>query len=354
MTILDLLDQVVQKNASDLHLVLGCAPTLRIDGVLQAVPGTPLLNHETLKSLVDGILTEEQKDYVNANKEMDFGYTHKDQGRFRVNVYHAQGGLCAALRLIPKNIGTMAQLNLLPIFSEFSKFRQGLVLLTGPTGEGKSTTLAAIIEEINQTRTEHILTIEDPVEFIYQPKRSIVSQRELNNDTTSWQLSLRSALREDPDVVLIGELRDYETISLALTVAETGHLVFSTLHTSTAAETIDRIVDVFPASQQGQVRSQLAGSLKVVASQRLLPALGGGRIPAFEIMVATGAVRNLIREAKTFQIDNAIQTGLADNMILFEHHLKQLIEAGRISKETAIEYAFRREEIERVLSAVKS
>ncbi len=349
MNIADMLKLVVDKNASDLHLVLGSPPTIRIDGVLQNIPDTPALTHETIKTLVEGILTEEQKDFIQANKELDFGYQFQDKARFRVNVYMAKGAWCAALRLIPNTILTAEKLNLLPIFSDFSKYKQGLVLLVGPTGEGKSTTLAAIIEEINQTRSEHIVTVEDPIEFVYYPKKSIVSQRELNHDTTSWQIALRSVLREDPDVVLIGELRDYETIALALTVAETGHLVFATLHTSTAAETIDRIVDVFPAAQQGQIRQQLASSLKVVASQRLLPALGGGRIPAFEIMVATSAVRNLIREAKTFQIDNAIQTGVGNNMILFEHHLKQLAVSGRISKETAYENAFRREEMERIM-----
>jgi twitching motility protein PilT len=259
-----MLQMLVDRKGSDLHIVVGSPPCLRIDGALVPIEGSPILKREHAELLIHPLMTQEQKDYVVVNKEVDFGYQFKDQGRFRVNVYYELGSISAALRLIPNKIRTIDELQLPPIFHTFTQFKQGLVLLTGPTGEGKSTTLAAMIEEINQTRAEHVLTIEDPIEYVYQPQKSVISQREIHQDTHSWEIALRSALREDPDVVLVGEMRDYETIAAAITVAETGHLVLATLHTNSASQTIDRIIDVFPEHQQAQVRQQLAMTLQAI------------------------------------------------------------------------------------------
>ncbi|MBP7768478.1 type IV pilus twitching motility protein PilT [Candidatus Woesebacteria bacterium] len=349
MNIHDILDQLVQVEGSDVHIVVGSPPMLRIDGNLVAVEGAPILNAEQSSALILPLLTQEQKDYVEVNKELDFGYQFQDKGRFRINVYHAKDSLAAAMRLIPTRIKPLSELMLPPIIGEFANYKQGLVLLTGPTGEGKSTTLAAIIDLINSTRADHIVTVEDPIEFVYTPKKCIISQRELNHDTNSWEIALRSVLREDPDVVLIGEMRDFETISSAITIAETGHLVFATLHTSTAAETIDRIIDVFPAHQQGQVRQQLAATVKVVASQRLLQTTTGKRVAALEVMIGNPAIRNLIREGKTYQIDTVIQTSSDMGMMLFENHLMTLVQQGQITAETAMAHAFRPTEIQRLL-----
>lgn len=349
MNIHDILDQLVSVEGSDVHIIVGTPPMIRVDGILQAVEGAPILTPEMAESLIFPLMTQEQKDFVEVNKELDFGYQFQDKGRFRINVYNAKGSLGAAMRLIPTRIKPLEELQLPPILADFCNFPQGLVLLTGPTGEGKSTTLAAMIDMINTTRAEHIVTVEDPIEFVYTPKRSIISQRELNSDTNSWEIALRSVLREDPDVVLIGEMRDFDTIASAITIAETGHLVFATLHTSTAAETIDRIIDVFPAHQQGQVRQQLAATIKVVASQRLLPTVNGKRTAALEIMIANSAIKNLIREAKTHQIDTVIQTSAESGMNLFENHLQVLVQRGVITAETAVEHAFRPAEMSRLL-----
>lgn len=349
MNIHDILQFLIAHEGSDIHIKVGFPPTLRINGELTSVEGAPILNQEQAESLIFPLMTQEQKDYIKVNKELDFGYQFKDLGRFRVNVFQAKGTIGAAMRLIPIKIKTIDELNLPPVFREFTAYRQGLVLVTGPTGEGKSTTLAALLDEINATRGEHILTIEDPIEFVYSPKKSIISQREINQDTHGWDIALRSALREDPDIVLVGEMRDYETMASAITVAETGHLVFGTLHTATAAQTIDRIIDVFPAHQQGQIRQQLAATLEVVVSQRLLPKVGGGRVAAFEILRANSAVRNLVREQKTHQIDNVIQTSAEDGMMLIETHLAQLVSQGVITREVAMERAFRPTEIQRLL-----
>lgn len=349
MTIYDLMETLGAAEGSDIHLVVGSPPMLRIGGELRSIDGAPPLTAQLAEELINPILTQEQKDYVRVNKELDFGYSFQDKGRYRVNVYTAKGSMAAAMRLIPVKIKTIEELQLPMILKDFVNYPQGLVLLTGPTGEGKSTTLAAMIDLINATRADHIVTIEDPIEFVYTPKKSIISQRELNHDTNSWDIALRSVLREDPDVVLIGEMRDYETIASALTIAETGHLVFGTLHTSTAAETIDRIVDVFPAHQQGQVRQQLAATLKVVASQRLLTAKAGGRTAALEVMIGNSAIKNLIREGKTHQIDTVIQTNAGMGMMLFETHLAELIQRGVITEQEAVERAFRPAELARLL-----
>lgn len=348
MNIHDMLQMVIDRTGSDIHIITGIVPTIRVDGQLLPIEGAPILTKEQAEGLIFPLMTNEQKDYVTVNKEIDFGYQFKDKGRFRINVYHQRNAIAAALRLIPVNIRTVEELQLPPIIRNFANYRQGLVLLTGPTGEGKSTTLAAIIHEINMTRAEHILTIEDPVEFVHKPLKSILSQREINHDTHGWDIALRSALREDPDVVLVGEMRDYETISAAITVAETGHLVFGTLHTATAAQTIDRIIDVFPAHQQSQIRQQLSAVLQAVVSQRLIPMINGGRIAAAEIMLATPAIRNLIREQKTHQIDNSIQTSGEQGMALIETNLISLVQRGAISAEMARSYAFRPDAFDRM------
>lgn len=344
-----LLDSLIQRSGSDLHLLVGSPPHLRLGGQLTAFENILPLTQQTAEQLIGSIMSPEQLEYVRANKEYDFGYQYNEQARFRVNVYYEKGQLAAALRLIPTKIHTIDELGLPPIFHELSSFSQGLVLVTGPTGEGKSTTLAAVIDEINHTRSEHVITIEDPIEFIYMPDKSIISQREVNRDTHSWDLALRSALREDPDVVLIGEMRDFETIASAITIAETGHLVLATLHTATAAQTVDRIIDVFPAHQQDQVRMQLAATLRIVVSQRLVPRIGGGMQAVFELMIANPAVRTLIRENKTHQIDNVIQTSTNEGMMLIENDLMRLVQQGVISKERALITAFRPTELNRLL-----
>ncbi len=348
MTIQELLDLVIAKDASDLHLVVGSPPTLRISGRLEFVGAEPL-THELAQELALALVTTQQKDELLVNKELDFGYQYQDKGRFRVNAYFQQYHLSAALRLIHSVIKTPEELKLPPLVHSFAKLRQGLILVTGPTGHGKSSTLAAIIEEINQTRADHIVTIEDPIEFIYHPKKSIISQREMKADTHGWDIALRSVLREDPDVVLVGEMRDFETIAAALTVAETGHLVFATLHTNSAAQTIDRIIDVFPDEQQQQVRQQLSMTLESVFSQRLVPAKDGGRVPAAEILLGSPSVRNLIREGKSHQIDNIIQTSAEMGMATIESSLAGWVRAGVVDLEVAKSFALNPANLERLV-----
>lgn len=351
MTIFDMLDELINSDGSDIHIIPDSPPLLRVYGKLVPVKGSKALSEAEAKALIFPLLTQEQKDYVSVNKEMDFGYQFEDKGRFRANIYTTRGRLAIAMRLIPTKIKTIEELGLPPVLHDFIKFPQGLVLLTGPTGEGKSTTLAALIDEINRHKSVHIVTIEDPIEFSFQPIKSVVSQREIIQDTHGWDIALRSVLREDPDVVMIGEMRDYETIAAALTIAETGHLVLATLHTGSAAETIDRIIDVFPSNQQQQVRQQLAATVRVVASQRLLPSTDGKRVAALEIMFSTASIRNLIREQKLHQIDSVIQTSAAEGMILFEKYLAMLVQQGRVTAETAKDAAFRPEEMARLLGA---
>jgi twitching motility protein PilT len=348
MNIFDLLTKLVELDGSDLHLIVGSQPYYRVDGELAPVENSPVLDPQSMSMLVNPLLSDQQKEMLKVNKELDLGYQFEDKARFRVNVYHSKGELAAALRLIPQRIKTVEELNLPQDLHRLTKYNQGLVLVTGPTGEGKSSSLAAIIDQINHHRAEHILTIEDPIEYVYHSKKSIISQREMNHDTQDWTLALRAALREDPDVVLVGEMRDYETIAATITLAETGHLVFATLHTGTAAQTMDRIVDVFPASQQGQVRQQLANTIVAVVSQRLVSKVGGGRVPAVELMFANDAIRNLIREGKTYQIDNVIQTGGQQGMMLIETHLSQLLQQGQITKDVAMKHAFRPNEMQRI------
>lgn len=344
-----LLEEVINKRASDLHLQVGLPPMLRVDGSLKAVAGTTNLNEEAVEALIFAILDDDQKQILLKDKEFDFSFAFGDLGRFRVNAFHERGNLAAAFRLIPNEILSVEALGLPKVVSDFAEYPRGLVLVTGPTGSGKSTTLAAIVDKINQERSHHIITIEDPIEFTHKSKKSVVVQREVHYDTYSFSAALRSSLRQDPDVVLIGEMRDLETISAAITIAETGHLVFATLHTNSASQSIDRMIDVFPPHQQPQVRAQLANILQGIVSQRLIPAIGGGRIAAAEILVANSAVRNIIREGKSHQLDAVIQTGAEHGMQSMDKTLVSLIHAGTITYDEARNYAVDIEELDRLM-----
>lgn len=344
-----LLEEVIKKKASDLHLQVGLPPMLRVDGSLVPVTGADVLTDEVVETLIFAILDEDQKQILLKDKEFDFSFSFGDLGRFRVNAFHERGNLAAALRLIPNEILTVEQLGLPEIFTKFSDYPRGLVLVTGPTGSGKSTSLASLINKINTEQSKHIVTIEDPIEYTHSSKKSVIVQREVHYDTYSFSAALRSALRQDPDVVLIGEMRDLETIASAITIAETGHLVFATLHTNSAAQSIDRMIDVFPPHQQPQIRSQLSNILVAICSQRLVPRIGGGRVVAAEILVGTSAVRNIIREGKTHQLDAVIQTGAEYGMQSMDKHLVRLIHEGTISYEEARNVAIDVEELDRLM-----
>lgn len=353
MDLSKLLQLVVDKKASDLHLVPGYFPTVRVNGELFQLSTLTIVTPEESEKILNSFLNQEQKEILNANKEIDLAYSHNGN-RFRVNLYYAQDNVCGSFRLIEPTISTLEKLGLPAFLHQCTDLRQGLVLLTGPTGEGKSTTLASLVNEINQKYAKHIITIEDPIEYIYSKHKSIVSQRELHQDTHSWNVALKSALREDPDVILVGEMRDFETISLVLTAAETGHLVFSTLHTNSAPETIDRIIDAFPPHQQAQIKNQLAIVLKMIVTQRLVPKLDSiGRIPAVEILINSSPVSTSIREGKTFLISNIMMTSESDGSLLFEKSLLNLFRAGLISKETAFSFAIRPKELERFIKVDK-
>jgi len=343
-----MLQLVAQKNASDLHLVVGYPPMLRIDGALVGI-SQQILNPQINEKLIYEIIAEDKKEQLEVNREVDLAYGVEGIGRFRINAYYQRGYLSAAFRLIPHRIRSVAELRLPDIFNSFADLQQGLVLMTGPTGHGKSSSLAAIIQRINETYSKHILTIEDPIEYVFPQSKSLVSQRELGDDTHSWKGALRAALREDPDVVLVGEMRDLETINAAVTVAETGHLVFATLHTNNAAQTIQRIINVFPDVQQEEIRSQLADILEVVVAQRLVPVRGGGRRAVVEIMLMTPAIRNLIRENKIYQIDNVIRTSLDLGMTTLERSLLAIYHEGLIDQDTALKYALDPNEMLRLI-----
>ena len=345
----NLLEECIKRGASDIHLQTGLIPMFRIDGALLPMGGAPAMDEETVMRLIFATLDEEQQKILMKDKEFDYSFAFGDLGRFRVNAFHEKGNLAAAFRLIPNKIKTIEELGLPPVVESFANFPRGLVLVTGPTGSGKSTTLAAIIDKINKEKAVRILTIEDPIEFTHTSKRSIVAQREVHYDTFSFAAALRSALREDPDVVLIGEMRDTETIAAAITIAETGHLVLATLHTNSAAQSIDRIIDVFPAHQQPQIRTQLANILMGISAQRLVPAIGGGRVVATEILIANTGIRSLIREGKAHQIDTAIQTGAEQGMQTMDRTLARLVNSGFITLESALEYAIDPKELERLL-----
>lgn len=338
-----LLDLVIKRNASDLHLSVGYPPFIRVDDRL--MPVGVVLDKPKVETLINQALTSNHRELLEVNREVDLSYQFKELGRFRINAYYEKGNLAAAFRLIPQKIKSISDLQLPGILFDICGYSQGLFLVTGPTGSGKSTTLAAMIQYINESSPKHIITIEDPIEYVYPKARALVDQRELGGDTHDWSIALKSALRQDPDVLLIGEMRDFETIQSALTLAETGHLVFATLHTNSAAQSIDRIVDVFPPHQQEQVKSQLASVLKGILSQRLVPMIGGGRVAVAEMLMVTPAVQNLIREGKTYQLDNVISTGTDLGMISLEKSLVKLVREGKITTATAQEYAIRPNEV---------
>ena len=341
LTIQKLLDEVINLNASDLHLQVGLPAMIRSqnDGNLLAIFPDRILDPDDLEMLVLSVVDDDQKNILFKNKEVDFGFSYGNLGRFRVNAFHEKGSLAMSLRLISNVIPNIEQLRLPETVRSFTQYTQGLVLFCGPTGSGKSSSLAALIDSINSERKERIITIEDPIEFIHQSKRSIVVQREVHYDTFSFASALRSALRQDPDIVLVGELRDLETISAAITTAETGHLVFGTLHTNSAAQTVNRLIDVFPPHQQAQIRAQLSNVLKVVCVQKLLPAVAGGRIVACEILLVDFAVSNLIREAKIHQIDSVIQNNAAAGMQGMDQTLLKMLQEGLITYESAVRAA---------------
>lgn len=346
-----LLEQVIKKDASDLHLQVGLPPMLRIDGALEPVEGAGALSDKDTEHLVMRLLDEDQKAQLLKDKELDFSFSFGEYGRFRVNAFHERGQLAAALRLIPTQIRSLEDLGMPKVVSTFSTFPRGLVLVTGPTGSGKSTTLAAIVDQINREQARHIITIEDPIEYVHKSQKSIVVQREVHFDTYSFGAALRSSLREDPDVVLVGEMRDLETIAAAITLAETGHLVLATLHTNSASQSIDRMIDVFPPHQQQQIRIQVAGMLQAICAQRLVPKIGGGRVAAAEILTVTPAARNIIREGKTQQLDSVIQTGREDGMQTMDATLVKLIHEGTITYEEAKNYAVDLTELDRLMRA---
>ncbi len=348
MLIDELFDKTIASNASDLHLVAGSPPTIRVDGRLTPIPSVPPLTNQDIETLLFSLLSPDQKEYLINNRSLDFSYgfgggDYGQKGRFRINIYFQRQTLSAAFRLLPAKVKTIEELVLPQICHEFAKLKQGFILVTGPTGHGKSTTIASIINEINMSQDANILTIEDPIEYVYPKGRSIISQREVGVDTLTWSESLRSALREDPDVILIGEMRDPDSIASAITMAETGHVVFSTLHTNSAAQSIDRIIDSFPDKQQNQIRAQLAGSLGGIISQRLIPKIDGGRVIACEVMLADNAIKSNIREGKTHLIDSIIETSQDQGMIPLEASLVTLVKSGVVTLEVARSYALKPE-----------
>ncbi len=348
----DLLNEVVARRASDLHLSAGAPPTVRIRGRLVPLEGYARLSTTETRELVYAILTNDQRQRLETDWQLDFAYSIPGLARFRVNAYYQRAALGAAFRLIPFELKTVEELGLPAVVSELARKPRGFVVFTGPTGSGKSTSLAAIIDEINASREEHIMTIEDPIEFLHSHKKCLVNQRELGSDAQSFAAALKAALRQDPDVILVGEMRDLDTISTALTAAETGHLVFATLHTQDAAQTIDRIIDVFPPSQQGQVRVQLSVTLQGVVTQQLLPtADGAGRVAACEVLVPNAAVRNLIREGKTHQIPSVLQTGAALGMQSMNSALATLVRHGSITQKLAEARSSSPDELRRLMGA---
>lgn len=354
ISIKDLLNKVIEHRGSDLHLVTGFKPIIRIDGTLRQVDSYPELTRELSQKIIFELLSEQQKEMLLANRNIDFSYGFRDEqgvdkARFRVNAFFQKGTLAASLRLLPANVKSIEELGLPPICHTFTSYKQGFVLVTGPTGHGKTTTIASMVNEINMNRSENIITIEDPIEYVYAKGKSILSQREIGQDTHSWNEALKSILREDPNVVVIGEMRDPESIASAITIAETGHLVFSTLHTNSASQSIDRIIDSFPQSQQDQVRIQLSSALAGIISQRLVPSVHGGRVVASEVLLATNAIRSNIREAKTHLIDSIIETSTDVGMNTMEASLADLVKKGTINMDTAKAYALRQDVFERLI-----
>lgn len=345
-----LINEIIKQRASDLHIAVGHHPTLRIDRNL-----VPLLKHEVVnadaaQSFIFHMLSETGQQQFVADRELDFSYSFYDRARFRVNVFHQRGFMGAALRLIPTEVGTFEELNLPTILADFASKKQGFFLVVGPTGHGKSTTLASMVNYINHTRAEHIITVEDPVEYQFTSDRSIIAQREVGSDTADFGHALKSMFREDVNVAMIGEMRDSETMATAVTAAETGHLILSTLHTNNASQTIDRIIDTFPAAQQGQIRAQLALTLVGIVSMRLIPRTSGGVIPAIEVLVANTAVRNIIRENKAHELDMVIETGHEEGMITLNRSLADLVRNNEISMESALLHTLNPRELETLLT----
>ena len=346
----EVLRRMVETRASDVHITSGFPPAIREKGAIHAMDGFPVLNSQQTREIVYGILNDDQRKRFENSQQLDFAYAIPGVARFRVNCFFQRGSVSAAFRLIPQDVPALDSLGVPPVLRDLTRKPRGFVLVTGPTGSGKSTTLAAMIDAINQEREDHILTIEDPIEFLHHHKRSIVNQREIGSDAPDFALGLRAALRQDPDVILVGEMRDLETISTALTAAETGHLVFATLHTQSTSQTVDRIIDVFPAEQQGQVRTQLSIALQGIVTQQLLPTIDGkGRTVACEVLIPTPAIRNLIREGKTHQIYGAVQTSGAVGMQTMDADLARLVRGGKISRALAEQRASVPEELNRLL-----
>ncbi|HEB13699.1 MAG TPA: PilT/PilU family type 4a pilus ATPase [candidate division CPR3 bacterium] len=340
-----LLELTIREKASDLHLSVGHPPVFRIAGRLVPLVKEKKLEAEDVKKLAFSIMSEEQIQRLESEREIDFSYNMEDKGRFRVNIFFQRGTISCALRLIPNKIKTIEDLNLPRVLHQFTQAHQGFVIITGPSSHGKSTTLAALIDEINHTRADHIITIEDPIEYIFEDDKAIIDQREVNQDTKSFKSALRATFRQDPDVIMVGEMRDAETMATAITAAETGHLVFATLHTNSAAQTIHRIVDSFVPGQQGQVRAQLSGSLLGVVSQRLVPRIKGGLIPACEVMLASPAIGNLIRENKTHELPLVIETSGEQGMVSLNRALANLVKTKEITLENALAYSLNAAEL---------
>ena len=341
----DLLSLVIKENASDLHIAVGRHPTLRIDGALAPLVNEEIMTPESAQEFIFSLLTEERKERFLREKEHDFSYNFRDRARFRVNVFFQRGFMGAALRLIPSKIRTLEELNMPPILAELLK-QQGFMLIVGPTGHGKSTTLAALVDYINHSRADHIVTVEDPIEYLFTSDRSIIDQREVGSDTDDFHRALKSTFREDVDAVMIGEMRDADTMATAVTAAETGHLVISSLHTNNAAQTIDRIIDTFPGNQQQQIRTQLSATLIAVISQRLIPRITGGLVPAVEVLIANSAVRNLIRENRVHEVDLVVETSLDTGMVSLNRSLIDLVRRGEISMENAVNFSLNPQELE--------
>lgn len=345
----DLITTVLRENASDLHLSVGRYPTMRVEGALIPLTKKQVLTPDITEGLIFSMLNEENRKEFLKVKEFDFSFEHKGRARFRVNIFFQRGFMGCAMRLVPVKIRTIEELNLPPPLKEFARKEQGFFLVVGPTGHGKTTTLAALVDMINRERAEHIVTIEDPIEYLFTPDRSIIDQREVRSDTIDFHIALRSVFRQDINVLMLGEMRDFETIQTAVTAAETGHLVLSTLHTNNAAQTIDRIIDSFPGNQQSQIRAQLSSTLLGIFSQRLIPRISGGLIPAYELLIANAAIKNLIRESRTQEVDLVVDTSLQEGMVSLNRSLTELLQKGEITMESAIGYSLNPSEL-RMLS----
>lgn len=335
-----LITRMLTEGASDIHISEGNVPTLRVHGDLVPLVEEQKVARDDIHAYLDQLLTPQDKDLLNGNKQVDFGFTFDDKARFRGNVYYQRGSISIALRYIPLQIQSLAELNLPEEIGTFAKKQQGFFLMVGPTGHGKTTTLASLIDIINRDRLEHIITIEDPIEYIHTPKQSMIDQRQVRTDTPNFSTALRGVFRQDVDVIMVGEMRDPQTMASAVTAAETGHVVFSTLHTNTASQTVERIIDTFPSEQQAQIRLQLAASLTGIMSQRLVPRISGGRIPAYELLINNTAVSNLIREGRTHEIDNVIETSSGEGMVSMNRTLVDLVRKGEITVETARTYSW--------------